>query len=481
MSLINSEKKKKPQPIDYGKVTHFSVGQKNSYHFVGIGGCGMSALAQLLKQQGHQVTGSDQQSSDVIDRLQNLGIDVTIGHQAENLDTQLDVLVLSAAVKPENPEWMQAHQRQIKIVKYAQLLGELSKEIPTFAVAGTHGKSTTSGWLTYTLQRAGCEPGFVVGADVGQLGCASSAGQGQHLIVEACEYDRSFLNLHPSCAGILNIEQDHMDYYRDLDDICDAFGAFIDQLGREGVCVANKSDANLMRTLSGKPTRVDTYSLREQADWSAGQLEMIDGYAHFNLMHSGYDLGKVACKLPGWHNASNALAVAAMAHHAGLVEDQIIDGLNHFTGVHRRLTLKGRLNDVTILDDYAHHPTEIQVTLDAIQAAYQPKRLWCIFQPHQHSRTRFLLDDFATSFRQADRIILPEIYFVRDSEKECREINAEALAEKIRENGGHCDFLSDFQQILDMLQRELCPGDIVVTMGAGDIWKIADELIYRLR
>ena len=452
----------------------------------------MSGLAQVLAQRGCRVSGSDQQQSATLDRLAERGVEIHLGHQEANLADDLDCLVVSAAVGTGNPELIAARRRGLTIRKYAEMLGELSGQIPTFAVAGTHGKSTTSGWLTYAIKSAGMDPSYVIGAGVHQLssesssgsnsggGSGSGAGADPLLIVEACEFDRSFLNLHPAAAAILNIERDHLDYYSGLDEIVRTFGRFAHQIHPDGLLVANADDDNVAEALAGYPGKCEFFSVEGKASWQAGDLVFEKGCGVFDLIYQGNKLGRLKLTLPGRHNVANALAVAALARHGGLNDQQICSGLENFTGVARRMTLKGQVAEVVVLDDYAHHPTEIKVTLEAIRARFEPRRLWCVFQPHQHSRTRFLLQEFARSFGCADIILLPDIYFVRDSEASRREINAAMLAEVIVAQGGQAHYLGGFDQIIDYLGQTVNAGDVVVTMGAGDVWKIADELVSRL-
>lgn len=453
-----------------------------AYHFIGIGGCGMSGLAQMLTRRGHRVSGSDMHSSAVTQLLQQQGISVRIGHGATNIPVGTDCVVVSAAIKADNPELSWARHHGTRVCKYAELLGELSRQITTFAVAGTHGKSTTSGWLSYILALAGRNPNYVIGAEVPQLGGSSSAGADDLLVVEACEYDRSFLNLQPRVGAVLNIEADHLDYYEDLEEIVSAFGDFAELVNDDGLLVANGDDKNVRRALAGRQLgRVEYFGNSENANWRAEGLRFETGLGCFDLVHNGRVLGNVKLSLAGRHNVSNALATAAMASQAQLTDADICRGLADYTGAHRRMTYMGLAGEVVILDDYAHHPTEIKATLEAIRDRYEPERLWCVFQPHQHSRTRFLLDEFALSFDSADVVLLPEIYFVRDSEALRRTVSAEQLAKKICDNGGQAYYLEHFSPIADHLCSRVRPGDLVVTMGAGDIWKLADELICRLR
>ena len=453
------------------------------FHFIGAGGIGMSGLAQLLMKNNASVAGSDQMPSDVITALRQMGADIKIGHSAENLSPETDAVVISAAVNEDNPELKSARQRGYKIQKYAQMLGELMGRYDGIAISGTHGKSTTSGWLIHCLKQAGVEANFIIGAKINQLGSSSGVADSNYFVAEACEYDRSFLNLKPKIACILNIEQDHLDYYKDQDEIVEAFGEFALGTRPDGVVIANGQDANVTKITSqlGGTPGCQTFGLDENCNFHAENIALNDGLYAFDVYHNGELLGATRISVPGTHNILNALAVVAIAVNAGLDAGQILQLLPEFTGMDRRLMLKGRFGETVVLDDYAHHPTEIRASLAAIRQMYQPRRLWCVFQPHQYSRTRFLLDDFAESFKLADVTIVPEIYFVRDSQVAKKEINAQMLVERILANGTQSLFIDGFGAICDYLKRNVTSGDLVVTMGAGDIWKVADEYIQWLR
>jgi len=453
------------------------------FHFIGAGGVGMSGLAKLLIKNKAIVTGSDQMASGVIEKLCRSGADIKIGHSEDHLSTEADAVVISAAIKEDNPELKLARERGCKVYKYAQMLGKLMSGYEGIAIAGTHGKSTTSGWLTYCLKEAGLDPNFIVGAEITQLGGSSGVGDGRHFVAEACEYDRSFLNLKPKIACILNIEQDHLDYYKNEDEIVEAFGEFALGVKAGGVLIANGEDANVAKARRKLPADLQckTFGLDKHCDFYGQNIELINRLYTFDIYHNGKLLGATRISLPGKHNILNALAVVAMAVYAGVNPQQTLQLLPNFTGIDRRLMLKERIGEITILDDYAHHPTEIKATLKAIRERYEPRRIWCVFQPHQYSRTRFLLDDFSESFKLADVTIVPEIYFVRDSEAEKKEINSQILVERMRANGTEAAFIDSFGKICDYLKRNVTTGDLVVTMGAGDIWKVADEYIQWLR
>jgi len=453
------------------------------FHFIGAGGIGMSGLAKLLIKNKAVVAGSDQEASGVTDKLCELGADIRIGHGSENLNPQTDAVVISAAIKEDNPELKLARKRGCKIYKYAQLLGELMDCYDGIAVSGTHGKSTTSGWLVYCFGQAGLDPNFIIGADITQLGSSSGVGEGRFFVAEACEYDRSFLNLKPRIAAILNIEQDHLDYYKNEGQIVEAFGQFALGVKPNGAVIANGTDSNVAKVIGqpGADLRCETFGLDETCNFHARNIQLNDGLYAFDVYHNSQLLGVTRISLPGKHNILNALAVVAIAVNAGLDPQQVLRLLPDFTGVERRLMLKGRFGQITVLDDYAHHPTEIKASLSAIRQRYQPRRIWCVFQPHQYSRTRFLLDDFAESFKLADVTIVPEIYFVRDSQEAKKEINSQILVEKMRTNGTEAVFIDSFGRICSYLKDNIAGGDLLVTMGAGDVWKVADEYIQWLR
>lgn len=446
-------------------------------HLIGIGGCGMRALARMLLGRGAVVSGSDAAASGAVQVLATEGARVAVGQRAENIPDNCEIVVYSAAIHPQNDELVAARRRGLEVMKYSQMLGRLMGERIGIAVSGTHGKSTTTAMVAYALTQAGFDPSFIVGATVEQLGGPSGVGLGQHFVAEACEYDRSFLNLLPVYAAILNIEEDHLDCYRDIGAIIEAFRAFADRIEPGGVLIANGEDPNVARATGGASCQVQTFGFAEHCMWRGANLTSDLGRARFDVLLDGRALCRVALKLPGRHNAYNALAASALLHHAGLSPQQIADALGSFTGTHRRMTYKGCNRGVTVMDDYAHHPTEIQVTLRAIREYHQPKRVICVFQPHQHSRTRFLLKDFARSLAAAEEVIVPDIYFVRDSDREKEYISSQDLVSQIRLNGGSAAYFKTFDEIVVHLQSTLREGDLVVTMGAGNVWEIADQTV----
>lgn len=439
----------------------------------------MSGLAKVLLKNGAAVSGSDMENSAVVEELNRMGANIAIGHNAANLPEKPDAVVISAAIKISNPELAKANQQGSTVLKYASMLGEMMDLYRGIAVCGTHGKSTTSGWLAYLMDKCGSPANYIVGANVTQLGNSSGVANSEYFIAEACEYDRSFLNLKPEIAVVLNIEQDHLDYYKDEDDIVQAFTDFAGGVKPGGTVILNGQDPNVRRILESLPNQENilTFGLDGSYDYSAKNIKVINGLCEFDLYAHGQRQGLIKIALPGRHNILNALAVIAACDRARLDLEKVCANIGTFTGIDRRMMFRGVYNGVTVVDDYAHHPTEIRAALAGLRERYQPQRLWCVFQPHQYSRTRFLLDDFAESFKLSDITIVPEIYFVRDTAESRQKVSAETLVKRIRSNGSEAVFINDFADIVKHLNENVRPGDMVVTMGAGTIWKVADEFI----
>jgi len=448
---------------------------------IGIGGVGMSGVARVLLSEGVAVSGSDMAERPVVETLRGMGAAVEVGHAAENVPAEAGAVVISAAVKDENPELQEARRRSLPVLKYAEALGLLMREKRGVAVAGTHGKTTTTAMLACILERAGLSPSFVVGAEVPELGTSSREGSGEVFVAEACEYDRSFLNLHPRIAVITNIEEDHLDYYSGLDEIRGAFAEFARVVPSDGLVLVNAHDRDALAAAEGAPARVETFGSGVEADWRSENLRGARGRYVFDLVGRGENLGRVELGVPGVHNVLNALAAAAVAGELGVDSEAVRGALAAFSGAARRFEVVAFERGVTVIDDYAHHPTEIQATLKTVRDSFADGRLTVVFQPHQHSRTRFLLKDFARSFSQADRVIVPDIYFVRDSEQERQAVSARDLVRELSGLGYAAEYRPGWEEIVARLLADLAPGDVVVTMGAGDVYEVAYELAGRLR
>ncbi len=447
---------------------------------IGVGGCGMHAAARLLMNCGANVSGSDRSAFRGIGSLTEFGAKVHTSQAASNIADRIDLIVHSAAVPETNEELIAARASGSRVIKYAELLGELMRVRTGVAIAGTHGKSTTTALSAHLYRSAGLDPSYVIGANVPQFGGGSGVGMGEHFVVEACEFDRSFLHLRPKQAAILNIEADHLDSYEDIDEIIEAFGAFARNVAPDGLIVARYGDANVSAAVGVAEARVETFGFEPGATWRAANVELEDGHYSFDVTYEDQRLFRASLLVAGLHNVSNALAATALAWNAGGGCDALAEALRTFKGVDRRMSLVGQAGGVTVVDDYAHHPTEVRVSLAAVRDRYAPNRVVVVFQPHQHSRTRILMDDFAASFELADEVIIPDIYGSRDTELDIKRTGAQTLVARIRENGGCVRYIPRLSDIAAELTPELLPGDLVVTMGAGDIWKLADELAERV-
>jgi UDP-N-acetylmuramate--alanine ligase len=449
-------------------------------HFIGAGGCGMSGLAEFALREGGQVGGSDMKASSATDRLVRLGAAIHIGHAAENVPPGTDLVVYSAAVKPDNPERVEAGRRGIPALKYARFLGRLMNLRQGIAVSGTHGKSTTTSMVSYVLAEAGLDPSFVIGAEVPQLGGGSRVGRGPHLVVEACEYDRSFLNYSPRAAAVLNVEEDHLDYYRDLREIRRAFGDFAARIAADGLLVIYARDLGRRSIERRARCKVEKFGIGGRWDWHAENLEADRGRFAFDVYRHSDFYVHVKLGLAGRHNVLNALAAMALCTWAGAPREAIAEALGSFQGALRRMEILGEAGGVTVVDDYAHHPTEIEATLKAARDRFEPRRLWVVFQPHQHSRTRFFLKDFARALTVADKIVVPDIYFVRDSEKERQAVRSQDLVAEIQNLGADALHIKEFDSIRRYLVESLAAGDVLMTMGAGDVWRLASPVLADL-
>ncbi len=449
-------------------------------HMIGIGGSGMSGAAQLLISQGAIVTGSDREPFPGLGALVGMGARVSIGHQAAFLDARTDLVVVSAAIPASNPELASARRRGLRILKYAQFLGALTAHYQSVAVAGTHGKTTTTAMCAYLMRCAGLAPSFICGAPSEQLGGSSGTGSGPHFVVESCEFDRSFLHLRPHSAVILNIERDHLDCFGDMDELVEAFGHFAAKVSADGLMVCN-AGCSLARAAAACATaEVQTFGIETDADWQTLNLSEDRGLFAFDLAFRGSVVASAKLAIPGRYNVENALAATALAVHAGADPRIIAQALSDFAGVDRRMTWRGVGGGVNIIDDYAHHPTEVRVTIEAARSKYRPKRTWVVFQPHQYERTRHFLDDFAMSFADVDEVVVPDIYGARETPGDGCPVCAEDLVSRICRCGGRARYVATLAEAADHVARNVTEGDLVLTMGAGDVWKVADELVERI-
>ena len=453
----------------------------NNAHLIGIGGCGMSGIAKILLDMRIHVSGCDLNTSPVVEELSRLGAAMSIGHDPSHVAPPVDLVVASAAVKPDHPELLQARRLNVPILKYAHALGQLMADRTGIAVSGTHGKTTTSAMISFLLLSAGLDPSFVIGSPVASVGDSSRVGKGPHFVVEACEYDRSFHALSPVVAVTTNIEEDHLDYYHDLDEIVESFADFARLLPSDGLYVVNAENPPALRAARASAAPVHTFAIALDADWQARDLHLVRGCYAFSVDHNHSPFGEFQLRIPGIHNVSNALAAIAVAHYVDIPSDLIAQHLRDFVGTRRRFERLGDPAGITLVDDYAHHPTEIRATLAAARQLFPQRRLVVVFQPHQYSRTRFLLADFAASFDNADVLVVPDIYFVRDSEFERTRVNSGQLVDEIARRRVRVLYLPSFPEIEEFLTSTLKPDDVLITMGAGNVNEIAYNLLDKLR
>ncbi|MEW5723755.1 MAG: UDP-N-acetylmuramate--L-alanine ligase [Thermodesulfobacteriota bacterium] len=448
-------------------------------HFVGIGGIGMSGIAEVLLNLGHRVTGSDLRESDTTRRLAALGAGVAVGHRAENA-AGADVVVVSSAVAPDNPEVEAARREFIPVIPRAEMLAELMRLKYSVAVAGSHGKTTTTSLVGTIMGEAGLDPTLVIGGKLDIIGSNARLGSGDFLVAEADESDGSFLLLSPTIAVVTNIDLEHLDYYRDLDHIKAAFLTFINRVPFYGAAVICLADPNVQSLIPEIKKRYVTYGFSPQADIRAVNLKETGWGLGYDLLVKGESRGRIELNLPGLHNALNSLAAVGAALELEVPFEAVVKGLARMTGVQRRLQRKGEAGGVTVIDDYGHHPTEIKATLTALRSCYPGRRLVVLFQPHRFSRTRALFADFTTAFNQADALVLTEIYPA--GEKPLPGVTGRTLAEAVREHGHHeTMYEPDLGHLAARAAEMARPGDVVLTLGAGSINTVGESLLEILK
>jgi len=447
-------------------------------HLVGIGGIGLSAIARVLKGWGYRVSGSDQQRSPLTEALIAEGISVYAGHRAEQV-AGASVVVVSSAVPESNPEVVEAKRQGLPVVKRNQFLGELTEAKTTIAVAGAHGKTTTSAMLAWILTQASLDPTFIVGGVLQNLKTNARAGSGPHFVIEADEYDRAFLGLRPDVAAITTLEHDHPDCYPTFDEMRAAFVEFAQRVEVGGLlilCGEDNESKELASDLQGQACRIETYGLEPGWDWWAEGMQLGNS-ASFEIWHKGKRLGTCALQVPGRHNVLNALAAMAASHEVGVDFSVAAAALTRFRGTERRFEVKGHVAGVTVVDDYAHHPTEIQATLAAARLKYPGRAIWAVFQPHTYSRTATLLDSFATAFENADHVLVTEIYAAR--EYDTLGVSGASVVGLMT----HSDvrYVQSLGEASSILLERVQPGDVVITLGAGDGYLIGERLLEGLQ
>ena len=447
-------------------------------YFIRIGGFSMSGLAEILLSEGFTVSGSDRAPSDLTRMLEDRGVNVFYGQKKENLTKDIDLVVYTAAIKSDNPELLAAHKLNIPMLTRAELLGQMMKNYETpVAVSGTHGKTTTTSMISQILLSAEADPTLSIGGIYRPIGGNIRVGASELFVTEACEYTNSFLSFFPKIGIILNIEEDHLDFFKDLADIRNSFHRFAQLLPADGTLIINGDIERCEELTEGLSCKVITYGLSSGSDYSASQVTYDEsGFPSFILSRQSGGERKFSLRVHGDHNILNALAAIALADLLGLSDEVIHAGLAAFTGTDRRFEYKGQVNGVNIIDDYAHHPTEIRATLSAA-AQYPHRRLWCVFQPHTYTRTKAFLEEFASALSLADEIILADIYAAR--EKDTLGISSETLQEKIRSLGHSCHYFPTFEAIENYLLKNCTKDDLLITMGAGDVVKVGENLLQK--
>ena len=454
--------------IDFTKPEHI--------HFIGIGGISMSGLAEILMNEGFEVSGSDAHKSELTEHLKAKGARVFYGQQASNIEDGIHVAVYTAAVHPDNPEYKAAEEKGIPLLSRAELLGQMMKNYRyAVGIAGTHGKTTTTSMVAEILMAADRDPTISVGGILNSIGGNIRVGKSELFVTEACEYTNSFLSFFPNMEIILNIEEDHLDFFKDIHDIRNSFRLFARKLPEDGILVINSDIDKFQEITEGLKCRVITVGHQPESDYSAGHITY-DEYARdtFDLMIHGKKAETVTLGVPGEHNVYNALAAVALCRELEIDMEHIKEGLARFTGTNRRFEKKGELCGVTVIDDYAHHPREIMATL-ATARNYPHKKLWCVFQPHTYSRTKAFLDEFAESLAAADEVILADIYAARETDN--LGISSKDIGDKIQALGTKAHYFASFDEIEKFILENCVKGDLLITMGAGDIVKVGENLL----
>ena len=453
--------------IDFQKPIHV--------HFIGIGGISMSGLAEILLSKHFTVSGSDSKASDLTRHLSALGANVFIGQSAANLTDDIGLVVYTAAISKENPEWNAALERGIPMLTRAQFLGQLMKNygIP-INIAGTHGKTTTTSMVSEILMHAGCDPTLSVGGILKSIGGNLRIGHSEYFVAEACEYTNSYHSFFPRISLILNIEEDHLDFFRDINEIRASFRKFMELLPADGALIINGMIDRVNELTAGLPCPVITYGDTDAYDYYPTDIRFDEMGRGCYTLHHGTESYTVQLGVVGIHNVYNSLAAIALAEYLGIAREHILAALEGFTGTDRRFEKKGEIGGITILDDYAHHPTEIRATLTAAKN-YPHKKLWCVFQPHTYTRTKAFLDEFADALSLADAVVLTDIYAAR--EQNTVGVTSRDLLSRLQAKGGETHYFSYFDDIENFLLLNAQPGDVIITMGAGDVVQIGEHLL----
>ena len=456
---------------------HINFNQPIHVHFIGIGGISMSGLAEVLLDRGFTVSGSDAKSSALTTHLEEMGASVIYGQSAHNITDHIDVVVYTAAIHSDNPELCAAKEHHIPCMTRAELLGQILRNYETpIAVSGTHGKTTTTSMISEILLEADSDPTLSIGGILPSIHGNIRVGSSNLFVTEACEYTNSFLSFYPKISLILNIEADHLDFFKDIQDIRHSFQKFASLLPEDGTLIINGDIPNLSEITDGLKCRIVTYGKTSSCDYYPEGITY-DSLARptYYLCHKG-TREKITLGVPGEHNVYNSMAAAVLSHILGISMENVRKALENFHGTDRRFQLKGKTDGVTIIDDYAHHPTEISATLSAAQN-YPHQKLWCVFQPHTYTRTKAFLPEFAHALSAADHVVLADIYAARETDT--LGISSETLQKEIQNLGTECDYFPSFEEIENFLKKNYSLGDLLITMGAGDVVNIGENLLKK--
>ncbi len=447
-------------------------------HFIGIGGISMSALAEICINKGYKVSGSDANESYLLEKLRSQGADIFIGHKKEHISDNIDMVIYTAAVHKDNAEMIAAKEKNKLTMNRAAFLGQIMREYKnSIAVSGTHGKTSTTSMLSTIFQYADLDPTILVGGNLSTIGGNVKIGNSDHFITEACEYVDSFLNFNPKIAIVLNIEEDHLDYFSGIDEIKASFNKFGKLLPKDGYFIINGDDENTEDILHEIKASVIKYGTNTCNDAILKNINFNEnGHGVFDLEFKGENLGTFELSVPGLHNIYNAAAAILTAYVSSIDLELIRTNIKAYGGVGRRFEVKGNYNGALVVDDYAHHPTELKATLSAAKKMKQSK-LWCIFQPHTYTRTKSLLNEFAEAFYAADKVIITDIYAAR--EQDPGDIHSKDLVEKLYQNNVDVTYISKFEDITDYLRDNVKDNDLVITAGAGPIYQVAEALIQK--
>nr|WP_281054651.1 UDP-N-acetylmuramate--L-alanine ligase [Thermosediminibacter oceani] len=445
-------------------------------HFIGIGGTGMSGIAKIVMELGYEVSGSDLKFSEALNRLKEEGARVFIGHDAANI-RGADLVVVSSAIPPTNPEYVEAIKNDIPVIHRADMLSTLMATRKGIAVSGAHGKTTTTSMISLVLEKGGMSPTVVIGGELNDIGGNATLGKGEYMVAEADESDGSFLKLTPYIAVVTNIENDHMDHYKDMESMKEAYRKFIMNLKKDGFALLGTDNEHVRDVMKRVDVPYFTYGINYPADYMPKNIHIEGVDSRFEVYYRNERLGELELHVPGMHNIYNATAAVAVGHRLGLKMEDIAGALQAFRGVQRRFQLIGEVGGVRVVDDYAHHPTEIKATLKAAKLL-NPNKLYAVFQPHRYTRTKMLAEEFGNAFEDADEVIITRLYSA--GEAPIPGVSSMLIVEALKRSGKNVTYIDDKEKIPDYLAERVVPGDFVLTIGAGDIYKVAYDTVGKL-